>query len=217
MSASYNNSAWFYDRLSQLVYGRALINAQVYLLQFIPAGAGVLIVGGGTGWILEELTKLHPSGLKITYVEVAADMMARSRQRNTGQNTMTFINDAVEDVYPGTKFDVVLTPFLFDNFTAETTGKVFRHLHQLLKPGGMWLNCDFQLTGKWWQAVLLKSMFLFFRLICGIEASKLPDIQNLFTTNRYRVIGGKYFYGDFVAARAYHQPGAYEVPATSPA
>jgi len=205
MSASYKNSAWFYDRLSRLVYGNALINAQLYLLRFIPADATVLIVGGGTGWILEELTKLHPSGLQITYVEVAADMMARSKERNTGQNKVIFTNDAVENVNPGLNFDVVVTPFLFDNFTTETTEKVFHHLHELLKPGGIWLNCDFQLTGKWWQAVLLKSMFLFFRLICGIEASKLPDVRSLFSANKYLVIGEEYSYGDFVAAKVYRK------------
>src|SRR3569833_2072579 len=205
MSASYNNSAWFYDSLSRLVYGRALINAQVYLLQFIPADTSVLIVGGGTGWILEELTRLHPSSLKITYVEVAADMMARSRQRNTEQNKETFINNAVENVNPEIDFDVIITPFLFDNFTTETTDKVFRHLHQLLKLEGAWLNCDFQLTGKWWQTVLLKSMFLSFRLICGIEASKLPDVQSRFRTNKYRLIDERAFYGDFVGAKLYRK------------
>jgi ubiquinone/menaquinone biosynthesis C-methylase UbiE len=205
MSASYNNSAWFYDRLSRLVYGRALINAQAYLLKFIPANATVLIVGGGTGWILEELTKVHPSGLQITYVEVAADMMARSRQRKVGQHRVTFINDAVENVYPDAKFDVVLTPFLFDNFIVETTDKVFCHLHQLLKLGGIWLNCDFQLTGKWWQAVLLKSMFFFFRLICEIEASKLPDVQSLFSADKYLLLGECTFYRDFVGAKVYRK------------
>ncbi len=205
MSASYNNSAWFYDRLSRLVYGHALINAQIYLLRFIPANTKVLIVGGGTGWILEELTKLHGSGLQIAYVEVAADMMARSRQRNTGENKVIFINDAVENVNPDMTFDVIITPFLFDNFATETAEKVFTHLHQLLKPKGVWLNCDFQLTGKWWQAVLLKSMFLFFRLICGIEASNLPDVERLFKAFSYHAVDEKCFYGDFVVARVYER------------
>lgn len=205
MSANYNNSAWFYDRLSRLVYGRALIDAQIYLLRFVPANASILIVGGGTGWILDELTKLHPSGLQITYVEVAADMMARSRRRNTGQNRITFIKNAVENVCPDVIFDVILTPFLFDNFTAKTTDKVFRHLHQLLHSGGLWLNCDFQLTGKWWQAILLKSMFLFFRLICGIEASKLPDVKSLFSAYKYEIIKQRAFYGNFVGTSAYRR------------
>jgi ubiquinone/menaquinone biosynthesis C-methylase UbiE len=203
MASNYNNSAWFYDSLSRLVYGRALINAQIYLLQFVPANSSVLIVGGGTGWILEELTKIYPSGLSITYVEIAADMMARSMRRNIGLNSVAFINDAIENVDVNEDFDVVITPFLFDNFTEATAQKVFNYIHQLLKPGAIWLNADFQLTGKWWQSVLLKSMFLFFRMLCKIEASQLPDVERLFTLGGFKALEGKFFYGDFVAARVY--------------
>ncbi|MBS1526144.1 MAG: methyltransferase domain-containing protein, partial [Bacteroidetes bacterium] len=111
MAANYNNSAWFYDRLSRLVYGKALIRSQVYLLPFIPAHSKVLIAGGGTGWILEEITKIHPSGLEITYVEIAANMMKLSRKRNAGDNQVTFINDAVENISLEHDYDVVITPF----------------------------------------------------------------------------------------------------------
>lgn len=203
MAASYQNSAWFYDRLSRLVYGDALVKAQVYLLQFIQPNSSVLIAGGGTGWILDELTKLHPSGLHITYVEVAADMMALSKKRNTGANQVLFINDAIENVPLVARFDAVVTPFLFDNFTTETAHCVFEHIHPLLKPTGLWLNCDFQLSGKWWQKVLLRSMFLFFRLICRIEASKLPDVERYFEANNYKIIGEKTFFGEFVVAKVY--------------
>jgi ubiquinone/menaquinone biosynthesis C-methylase UbiE len=203
MPANYNNSAWFYDRLSRMVYGRALISAQVYLLQYVPANASILIAGGGTGWILEELTKIHPSHLQITYVEVAADMMALSKKRSTGSNKVIFINDAVENVNFDTKFDVVITPFLFDNFTEQTTQKVFNHLHNLLKPGGLWLNADFQITGKWWQKVLLRSMFLFFRMLCNIEASKLPDVNSQFELYSYEVIDEKTFFCDFIISKVY--------------
>ncbi|MDP9077938.1 MAG: methyltransferase domain-containing protein [Bacteroidota bacterium] len=202
MAANYNNSAWFYDRLSALVYGRALINAQVYLLQFVPANASVLIVGGGTGWILDELTKIHPSGLQITYVEVAADMMALSKKRNIGANEVFFINDAVENI-DSRDFAVVITPFLFDNFTEETTTKVFTHIHKSLKANGIWLITDFQLTGKWWQNVLLRSMFLFFRTICGIESSSLPDVEKQFELHGYKIIEEHTFYGDFIKSSVY--------------
>ena len=202
MPANYNNSAWFYDRLSRLVYGRALIKAQVYLLQFLPARSNILIVGGGTGWILEEIARIHPSGLQITYVEVAAGMMARSKKRNIGGNKIIFITDAIENVSIE-DFDVVLTPFLFDNLKEETLQKVFGHIHAMLKRDGIWLNADFQLTGKWWQKVLLKSMFLFFRLICNIEASKLPCIQKEFDSHRYKAIDQKAFFGDFIISQVF--------------
>ena len=112
MAANYNNSAWFYDLLARLVYGKALINAQVYLLEHIPENARVLIVGGGTGWILEELVRIHPSGLTITYVEIAPAMMALSKKRNCGNNQVIFINEAIENTDLPVGFDVVLTPFL---------------------------------------------------------------------------------------------------------
>jgi ubiquinone/menaquinone biosynthesis C-methylase UbiE len=205
MAANYDNSAWFYDRLSRLIYGRALVNAQVYLLNFVPAGSKILIAGGGTGWILEELTKIHPAGLDITYVEISANMTALSQKRQTGQNMVVFVNDAVENVKLTTDFEVVITPFLFDNFVDETVDNVFNHLHNLLKPGGFWLNADFQLTGRWWQNVLLKSMFIFFRLLCGIEASKLPAIEQRFNTVGYGIIDDKTFFGDFITTRVYRK------------
>jgi ubiquinone/menaquinone biosynthesis C-methylase UbiE len=205
MAASYQNSAWFYDRLSRLVYGNALVRAQVYLLQFIKPDASILIVGGGTGWILDELTKLYPSGLHITYVEVAADMMALSKKRNTGANQLLFINDAIENVPLVEGFDAAITPFLFGNFTTETTHRVFEHIHLLIKPAGLWLNCDFQLTGKWWQRVLLRSMFLFFRIVCHIEASELPDVERCFDRNGYKTMAEKTFFGEFMIAKAYRK------------
>src|ERR1700744_542206 len=97
MAANYDNSAWFYDRLSRLVYGKALIRSQIYLLKHIPKNSNILIAGGGTGWILEEIVKIHPSGLTITYVEVSANMMDLSKKRNVQSNKVTFIYEPVEN------------------------------------------------------------------------------------------------------------------------
>jgi ubiquinone/menaquinone biosynthesis C-methylase UbiE len=215
MSANYNNSAWFYDKLSALIYGRALIDAQVYLLHFIPANANILIVGGGTGRILEEITQIHPSGLEITYVEIAVDMMTLSKRRNTGRNEVVFINDAIENVSLPAAFDIVITAFLFDNFNQQTLTKIFVHLHTRLKTNGLWLNADFQLTGKWWQSALLKLMFLFFKIVCNIEATQLPDICGQFEEHGYEVVAEKMFFGDFVISRVYVKSKTYEVSKTS--
>lgn len=198
MSANYNNSAWFYDGLARLVYGKALVNAQVYLLQHVPVNSNVLIVGGGTGWILDELARIRPTGLSITYVEIAPAMIALSQKRNIGGNEVIFINDAIENVTSLPDFDVVVTPFLFDNFTEQTLDKVFNSIAALLKQDGLWLNASFQLTGKWWQWVLLKSMFVFFRVVCGIEASRLPGINKCFEKRKYIIKAEKTFFRGFI-------------------
>lgn len=203
MAANYNNSAWFYDKLSKVIYGKALVRAQVYLLPFIPPKSKILLIGGGTGWILEEIARIQPSGLQITYVEVASKMIAIAWKKDAGGNKVEFINQPVEDASFSNEFDVVITPFLFDNFTEENLQKIFAHINCSLKPGGLWLNTDFRLTGKWWQKVLLKSMLAFFRIICGIEAKKLPDIQAAFEKYGYRTTNEKSFFGDFILSSVY--------------
>jgi ubiquinone/menaquinone biosynthesis C-methylase UbiE len=203
MAANYNNSAWFYDSLARLVYGKALVNAQVYLLKHIPGNTKVLIVGGGTGWILDELVRIHLSGLQITYVEIAPNMMVQSKKRNVGNNHVTFINDAIENADLLTDFDIALTPFLLDNFTDKNLTKVFNSIAVLLKPDALWLNTSFQLTGKWWQQALLKSMFIFFKVICNIEASKLPRIDKCFEKKHFKLVEQQSFFGDFIGARVY--------------
>jgi ubiquinone/menaquinone biosynthesis C-methylase UbiE len=203
MAANYNNSAWFYDRLSRLVYGKAIIKSQVYLLKHIPAKSNILIAGGGTGWILEEITKIHPSGLNITYVEIAEKMITLSRKRNAGGNKVNFLNEPIENIKDDSNYDIVITPFLFDNFTEQTLQNVFANIHQKLKPGGTWLNTDFRPTSKWWHKLLLRSMFIFFRLICHIEASQLPGIKKCFEKHGYTTIDQKSFFGDFILSTVY--------------
>lgn len=203
--AGYSNVAWFYDSLSRVVYGKVLVEAQVYLLQLIPPNSSILIVGGGTGWILEEITKLQPSGLTITYVEVAEKMMALSRKRDAGNNEVIYITQPIEKLTGLPNFDVIITPFLFDNFSGVTFNQVFAQLHSLLKTNGLWLNTDFQLTGKWWQYVLLKSMLGFFRLMAGIKSKKLPDIDTEFVIRDYNLMDSKSFFGEFIKTSAYRK------------
>jgi ubiquinone/menaquinone biosynthesis C-methylase UbiE len=205
MAANYDNSAWFYDRLSRVVYGGALIRSQVYLLHYIPSNAHVLIAGGGTGWLLEEIAKIHPSGLTITYVEISAKMMALSRKRNARNNKVIYINEPVEHLAGETPYDVIITPFLFDNFTEQTLQEVFAHIHGKLKPNGLWLNTDFRLTGSWWQCLLLRLMILFFRIICRIEAKELPQIELRFEQHQYKIIDQKAFFGEFILSTVYQK------------
>jgi ubiquinone/menaquinone biosynthesis C-methylase UbiE len=205
MSANYDNSAWFYDRLSGMVYGKALIRSQVYLLKHIPKNSNILIAGGGTGWILEEIAKIHPSGLTITYSEISSKMMALTRKRNARDNKVIYINEPVENIKVNNQYDVVITPFLFDNFTEQTFQKVFAHIHYQLKQNGLWLNTDFSLTGKWWQSLLLRSMILFFRMICRIEAKKLPEIEKCFEQYQCKIIDQHTFFGEFILSTVYQK------------
>ncbi|RYZ97923.1 MAG: class I SAM-dependent methyltransferase, partial [Sphingobacteriaceae bacterium] len=155
MPANYNKTVWFYDGLSRFVYGDSLRQAQAYLLKHILPKSKILIIGGGTGQILEDTTHKYLAGLTIVYVELSANMIAQSRKRNMGVNKVEFINTAIEEFDKPGYFDTIITPFLFDNYTDEGLKSTFPHINKQLKPGGVWLNTDFQLTGKWWQWVMV--------------------------------------------------------------
>ncbi|QJD95646.1 class I SAM-dependent methyltransferase [Mucilaginibacter robiniae] len=206
MASNYHNAAWFYDPLSYLVFGKAQVKAQNHYLTHIPANSRLLIVGGGTGQVLEALTQIHPNGLHITYVEIASGMVARAKKRNYGQNQVDFITADISAVNFGNEyFDVVLTAFLFDNFKEPALQTVFRHIHQQLKLTGLWLNTDFQLTGPVWQKWLLKTMYLFFKILCRIDTTNLPDTRTYFMKYHYDKLAQKSFYGRFISAWLYQK------------
>ena len=224
MRNNYDRIARYYDVLSRMVFFRAQLKAQIDQLHFIPANSSVLIVGGGTGWILEEIAKLHSFGLRITYVEISAKMLELSRKRNVRDNQVTFVHSPAEELSksipedhdqnraedlkqnaPAT-YDVILTAFLFDNFQQQTITKVFNLLDQSLNPSGFWLFSDFYHSeGKKWQSYLLKAMYLFFKQISNIEARQLLSTEHCFHEQSYHILQTRFYYGKFIKSVVYQK------------
>ncbi|TZF84732.1 class I SAM-dependent methyltransferase [Pedobacter sp. BS3] len=203
---NYDNAAWFYDRLSALVFGKALRMAERYALSYIPAGATVLIAGGGTGRVLEDIALIHPSGLTIIYVELSAKMIAHARKRQTGANRIVFVNQPVDTYIPEEKVDVIITNFLFDNFSLFYAEQVFNRLNACLKHHGKWFYTDFQIVGNsFWQRVLLRMMYALFRLLCRVQACKLPGMKQFFEKYSYRQVSRDVFFKGFIEAMVYEK------------
>ncbi len=208
MHGNYDPVAPFYDILARAVFGNAIHKAQKFLLPVIPPESKILIVGGGTGRILEEICKLHCNGLSITYVEISAKMIARAKRRKKGRNNLSFINEAIQNFQLQGLYDVIITPFLLDNFSAETLRKVFRQLDNHLNKGGHWLFADFHVrNNKASQRFLLKLMYLFFNSLCGLETLALHDPHPLFRQYGYVPAMEKTFYRDFIRSVVYRKAG----------
>jgi len=203
MDNNYDKIADHYDTLSRLVFSKSQVNAQINQLQYIPENSSVLIVGGGTGWILEELARVHPRGLHIVYVEISGKMIALSQKRSFKDNQVEFINLAIEDFKTDLTFDVILTPFLFDNFAIKSAVTVFEQLNAYLKEDGLWFLVDFSLNktnGNWWKWLLLKSMYSLFKLLGIVEANKLINMDPYFLKAHYQIVEERFYYGGFIKA-----------------
>jgi len=203
MINNYDKIARHYDKLSRLVFFKSQVNAQIDQLTSIPAKSAILIVGGGTGWILEEISKIHNEGLQITYVELSSKMTELAKARNCGDHNVEFINTGIEDFETNQHFDVILTPFLFDNFKRDRAIMVFQKLNLLMKTKGLWFLVDFSLNkqeGKWWKWLILKAMYSFFKLIRIVEATSLIDMEPYFMAANYTKLSEQFYYGHFIKA-----------------
>eukprot|EP01133_Synstelium_polycarpum_P017621 gene17621-21017_t len=209
MNNNYNRIARYYDFLSRAVFFKAQVNAQTDQLGYIPPAAKILIAGGGTGWILNKIAELHPEGLRITYIEISSKMIHLAQKRNLRNNSIEFVNTAIEDYKGSRQFDVIMTAFLFDNFGKETMETAFSKLNSLLKPEGLWLFSDFSNQVKrnnLWQRFLLKTMYLFFRVVSNVEARELIDTRVYFRKYKLKKIIQKRYYKNFIKAVVYKKP-----------
>ena len=207
MNNNYDKIADHYDTLSRLVFFKSQVNAQVNQLPYIQENSHILIVGGGTGWILEELSKIY-TGLNIVYVEISAKMIALSQKRSYKNNHVEFVNIGIEDFKTDVLFDVILTPFLFDNFAEQRAAKVFGELNEYLKKDGLWFQVDFSLNktnGNWWKWLLLRSMYGFFKLLGIVEAHQLIDMNPYFFTANYLIVEERLYYGSFIKATIFRK------------
>ncbi|NEM98028.1 class I SAM-dependent methyltransferase [Pontibacter burrus] len=203
--SGFDRVAAFYDPLARLVFGSALQDAQRCLLPYIPAGASVLIIGGGSGWILKEVLQ-QTSPKHILYLEASDKMLQKARQLNYSATIVDFRHGTDADLQPHEQFDLVITPFLLDLFPEQRLTQLMQQLYYSLAPGGLWLFADFwpvQQKPPFWQKLLAKSMYLFFGVLSDVQAKQLPNYGMHFINLGFQEKYSQSFYNGFVQAKVF--------------
>ncbi len=222
-SGNYDRVAGFYDALAGLVFGRALRQAQRAALRagLPPGRPRVLVLGGGAGWVLSELRRQRPAA-PVLYLEASGRMLARARQRLQREDAalpgapvagqVEFRCGTEQDLRPDEQFDAIITFFVLDCFPADLLPAALRRLDAARRPAAPWLLADFRLPRRWWQHLLLRAMYTFFRLTTGLRARHLPDLPAALAALglRYRPVGT--FYAGAVEAAVF-EPDRAPTPA----
>lgn len=196
-SNNFDRIAFVYDRLARLLFGRSIIQSQLFFLHKIPDRSTVLILGGGSGWILEELLALRPS-VEVCYIEASKRMISLAKERLQNDQRVQFICGTENDI-PDRAFTIVITNFYLDLFNQQSLSSVLQRIKKSLAPSANWIVTDF-VDKKRWHRVMLKIMYIFFRITTKIEASKLPEWNTAVAQLGGVKTASKSFYGDFIEA-----------------
>ncbi|TGE16801.1 class I SAM-dependent methyltransferase [Hymenobacter elongatus] len=180
--AGFDRVAAFYDQLAQLVFGDALRRTQQAALAGLPGGRPrVLIIGGGTGWVLAEVLRQQPDA-RVLYLEASAVMLAKSRETllreapsRAGQ--VEFRLGTEDALQPTESFDAIVTFFFLDLFEPLRLRSIVARLNQARRTGAPWLVADFRPPRTLWQRALQSTMYRFFRLTTGISGRRMPDLH----------------------------------------
>ena len=210
MHQSFDRLAFMYDYLAQLVFGDAIYQSQVSLLDQLAPGQSILVVGGGTGWILPDLIhKSKPD--KITFLEASPRMLKRAQNRfeNLNSARIKFIQGTEAELRAEEKFDAIFTPYVFDLYPYPYLANMFSQLDAHLMPGGQWLCTDFQGSGgkrNTWDQLFYQGMYRFFTIWGKLQPNTLPDVFKVFGEHSYELRTEKTFFARRIAARLYQKP-----------
>ena len=209
---SFSPVAAIYDFLSHLVFGRKLQEAQAANLIYVKDNSRILIIGGGSGWILQQVLQTTQNSI-IIYLEVSASMLQKARKRNqkiSSTNLIEYRLGTEDAIGQEEQFDLIIANFFFDLFSPDYLKGVMLKLCNALAPSGSFLITDFVLPeestkAKWQFELLFKSMYLFFRLTCGISATSLPDWEKYLRQFSLIEVKSRYFYHHLIKSTVFQK------------
>jgi len=204
MRTSFDFVAPVYDFLAYIVYGRNLIRAKKAFIHLVPSNANLLLMGGGTGNILNYLLEKNPS-VTVDFVEPSRAMI-RIAQKNLEQRFRSKVNFICGDhraIPPDKMYDAVTSFFVIDCFQQHEALEFARTITGPLKENGWWLFADFFYTPSMFRRALIWFMYRFFRLVAGISARQLPDYNQLFKQLNFTEKYQEPFLGGLIRSKAF--------------
>jgi SAM-dependent methyltransferase len=178
----YDRVAFLYDAVVKLFFGSKLLQIQASALSKIDPVSSVLIVGGGTGAILDLLINQQHLE-RIFYWEASQKMLLKAQKRlpNSSNSRVTFFRDI--DAAGNIEVDLILLPFVLDCYPSIGLQNLLKKCILLLRPHGNIVIVDFNLDKAFgYQKTFIKDFFI--RLLTlffySIGAAEKPGLSNVF-------------------------------------
>lgn len=196
----------YYDFLTKIIFWNTLYQSQKSHLELIHSDDKILILGGGTGDILNHLNALQIP-LEIDYVEKSTGMMKKAKAKgdldylNVNFITADFLSlDLTADLY-----DLAITNFFLDVFSESNLQVVISKVNSTVKHAGKWIITDFRENYTLWGRILIKVMYLFFRFTTNLEGNRLMNFEKHLNGQGFSKGKEKFFYHKLISSCIYEK------------
>ncbi len=193
---NFDRVAGFYDWMAKLVFGGAILSSQIAFQELIQKNHAVLILGGGSGKLLERL----PPVRGVDYIEKSKKMIQLASRRTTLNHIEFHQQDFLHWSFDR-KYDAILCPFFLDCFGPENLDRVLTQVTKHLTHGGLLFVADFE--RKYTPQVLSKIMHYFFAITTNLESKELVHIHEKIESKGLELMNEKFFHQNMIFSRVY--------------
>jgi hypothetical protein len=139
------------------------------------------VLGDGDGRFTAQLLRTA-THVRVTDVDGSAAMLEQLR-RNCGGDAdrvtthHAVLPDGLHGVVAGKRYDLVATHFFLDCLTTDEVERLARDIRPRLTEDAVWVVSDFAVADGLFRlpsAVLVRSLYLSFRLLTGLRTQHLP-------------------------------------------
>lgn len=187
-----------YDHVVKLVFGSKLWQLQAFILKDLPAGENCLIIGGGSGKIMELALKQNLAN-RYFYAELSDKMIDKTKARvKDSRQAIEYANEW--KTWQNQSFDYIILPFVLDCYREESVNQFVSELSVCLAPQGKIVLVDFTKTKNRLQSFFIKLLYLFFSAFTKIEARSLAPFKQIFQENGFEIEKEKALYRGWIQA-----------------
>ena len=204
--------ARWYRLLEYIAFGRALERRRREYISDVADARRVLILGDGDGRFTAEFLR-RSAAVSIDSVDLSARMLGLAERRvraySSGPARARFHHGDARTVNLPEKYDLIVSHFFLDCFTPDEMSALVARIAEAACPRARWLISEFALpvAGIWrWAAVvLIRMMYLFFRVSTGLRAGCLPDYAPHLMMQGFRCVRHKSIWGGLLISQLWER------------
>lgn len=175
---NFNPIARPYRWLEYLTLGRALERCRLHFLPALLNRKKALVMGDGDGRFLAALMASN-SHIHVDAVDISATMLQLLSKRCEANATRLKAHHTSALTFaPIGPYDLVVTHFFLDCLTQSDLETLIARITPALAPDALWLVSDFRIPQGPMHLparIVVRSLYLAFRIITGLRTVRLPD------------------------------------------